>query len=102
MPALHDSQENLNPQPFHGMTDEEIVALAQQGNADALVHLLESFKSLVRIKARGYFLIGADYEDIVQEGMIGLYKAIRDCGPLCQAANHHRHQDSHQAETHPA
>ncbi len=78
MPALHDSQENLNPQPFHGMTDEEIVALAQQGNADALVHLLESFKSLVRIKARGYFLIGADYEDIVQEGMIGLYKAIRD------------------------
>ena len=78
MPALHDSQENLNPHPFHGMTDEEIVALAQQGNADALVHLLESFKSLVRIKARGYFLIGADYEDIVQEGMIGLYKAIRD------------------------
>lgn len=78
MPALHDSQENLNPQPFHGMTDEEIVALAQQGNADALVYLLESFKSLVRIKARGYFLIGADYEDIVQEGMIGLYKAIRD------------------------
>lgn len=66
---------------YAALTDEEIVALAQQGDANALVHLLDAFKSLVRIKARSYFLIGADHEDIVQEGMIGLYKAVRDFRP---------------------
>lgn len=65
-------------QDFSGLTDEEIVLLAQHDSKEALVYLLESYKSLVRIKARSYFLIGADHEDIVQEGMIGLYKAIRD------------------------
>lgn len=65
-------------QDFGGLTDEEIVLLAQHDSKEALVHLLESYKSLVRIKARSYFLVGADHEDIVQEGMIGLYKAIRD------------------------
>lgn len=65
-------------QDFSGLTDEEIVLLAQHDSKEALVHLLESYKSLVRIKARSYFLVGADHEDIVQEGMIGLYKAIRD------------------------
>ena len=73
----HTPQEN----PEHGfehLTDEEIVALAQAGDDKALVHLLEVFKAAVRVKARSYFLIGADHEDIVQEGMIGLYKAIRD------------------------
>lgn len=66
---------------FDHLTDEEIVALAQAGDDKALVHLLEGFKSAVRVKARSYFLIGADHEDIVQEGMIGLYKAIRDYRP---------------------
>lgn len=65
-------------QDFSGLTDEEIVLLAQHDSKEALVYLLESYKSLVRIKARSYFLVGADHEDIVQEGMIGLYKAIRD------------------------
>ncbi len=65
-------------QDFNGLADEEIVLLAQHDSKEALVHLLESYKSLVRIKARSYFLVGADHEDIVQEGMIGLYKAIRD------------------------
>ncbi len=76
----HTPQEN----PKHGfehLTDEEIVALAQAGDDKALVHLLEVFKAAVRVKARSYFLIGADHEDIVQEGMIGLYKAIRDYRP---------------------
>lgn len=69
----------LESQPdFNGLTDEEIVLLAQHDSKEALVHLLESYKSLVRIKARSYFLVGADHEDIVQEGMIGLFKAIRD------------------------
>jgi len=59
-------------------TDEEIVCLAQEGDGAAIEHLLNKYKNFVRSKARSYFLIGADHEDIVQEGMIGLYKAIRD------------------------
>ena len=58
--------------------DEEIAALAQQGDGTAIEFLLNKYKNFVRSKARSYFLIGADHEDIVQEGMIGLYKAIRD------------------------
>ena len=63
---------------FEAMTDEEIVALARAGDGAALEFLLNKYKNFVRTKARSYFLIGADHEDIVQEGMIGLYKAIRD------------------------
>ena len=66
-------------QGFESMTDEEVVALAQPDGEDAaLEYLLNKYKNFVRAKARSYFLIGADHEDIVQEGMIGLYKAIRD------------------------
>ena len=64
---------------FENMADEEVVRLAQQdGDGAALEYLLNKYKNFVRTKARSYFLIGADHEDIVQEGMIGLYKAIRD------------------------
>ena len=63
---------------FDNMTDEEIVELAQESDGAALEYLLNKYKNFVRTKARSYFLIGADHEDIVQEGMIGLYKAIRD------------------------
>ena len=65
---------------FEEMTDEQLVKAAQQGPcADAAMeYLLNKYKNFVRTKARSYFLIGADHEDIVQEGMIGLYKAIRD------------------------
>jgi len=55
-----------------------MVILAQEGNGYAMELLLNKYKNFVRSKARSYFLIGADHEDIVQEGMIGLYKAIRD------------------------
>lgn len=60
------------------MTDEEIVLLAQASDDAALEYLLNKHKNFVRSRARSYFLIGADHEDIVQEGMIGLFKAIRD------------------------
>ena len=66
---------------FEPMADEEVVVLAQQGDGQALAYLLNKYKNFVRSKARSYFLIGADHEDIVQEGMIGLYKAIRDFQP---------------------
>jgi RNA polymerase sporulation-specific sigma factor len=60
------------------MTDEEVVDLVRDNHAEALEYLINKYKNFVRAKARSYFLIGADREDIVQEGMIGLYKSIRD------------------------
>lgn len=58
--------------------DEELVHMAQAGDDTVQEYLLDKYKSLVRAKSRAYFLIGADSEDIIQEGMIGLYKAVRD------------------------
>ncbi|KZO00587.1 RNA polymerase sporulation sigma factor SigH [Bacillus badius] len=60
------------------LQDEQLIELVHNGNSDALDYLIHKYKNFVRAKARSYFLIGADREDIVQEGMIGLYKAIRD------------------------
>ncbi|ABN53266.1 MAG TPA: RNA polymerase sporulation sigma factor SigH [Hungateiclostridium thermocellum] len=63
---------------FSTMNDEEIVEDSRAGDDRALEYLINKYKGFVRAKARTYFLIGADREDIIQEGMIGLYKAIRD------------------------
>lgn len=63
---------------FEGLADEEILRLIQQGNNYALDFLIDKYKGFVLAKARTYFLIGADSEDMIQEGMIGLYKAICD------------------------
>lgn len=63
---------------YHQLMDEDLVKLVHVGDSLALEYLINKYKSFVRAKARSYFLIGADREDIVQEGMIGLYKAIRD------------------------
>lgn len=64
---------------FESMTDEEIVSDAKDNdNTAALEYLINKYRNFVRAKARSYFLIGAEREDIIQEGMIGLYKAIRD------------------------
>jgi RNA polymerase sporulation-specific sigma factor len=67
-----------SPSSFYGMLDEEVVKYAKGGSPGATEHLLSKYRTIVEGKARSYFLIGADHEDIVQEGMIGLYKAIRD------------------------
>ncbi|MFA7466723.1 MAG: RNA polymerase sporulation sigma factor SigH [Desulfotomaculaceae bacterium] len=74
---------NLNAQRetsnhFQLMIDEEVVEFAREGDDVALEYLINKYRNFVRAKARSYFLIGADREDIIQEGMIGLYKAIRD------------------------
>jgi len=60
------------------LEDEEIIDLVHKGESEALDFLIHKYRNFVRAKARSYFLIGADREDIVQEGMIGLFKAIRD------------------------
>jgi len=62
-------------------SDEGLVELAQSGDDVAIDALLTRYRHYARAKARTYFLAGADKEDIVQEGMIGLYKAIRDFEP---------------------
>lgn len=58
--------------------DEILIEFARAGDNQALERLIEKYRHLVRAKSRSYFLIGGDYEDIIQEGMIGLYKAVRD------------------------
>lgn len=68
-------------QSYEAMNDEEIVEFARDSNDIALEYLINKYRNFVRAKARSYFLIGADREDIIQEGMIGLYKAIRDFRP---------------------
>ncbi|MBM3450959.1 MAG: RNA polymerase sporulation sigma factor SigH [Armatimonadetes bacterium] len=60
------------------MIDEEVVDSAKLGDDRASEFLINKYRNFVRVKAKSYFLIGADREDIIQEGMIGLYKAIRD------------------------
>lgn len=59
-------------------SDEELVESVHAGDSEALEYLIEKYRNFVKAKARSYFLIGADREDIVQEGMIGLFKSIRD------------------------
>jgi RNA polymerase sporulation-specific sigma factor len=63
---------------FEDRLDEEVVIEAQKRNIRAQEFLINKYKNFVKAKAKSYFLIGADKEDIYQEGMIGLYKAIRD------------------------
>lgn len=70
-----------SPRSAGAPTDEQLVELVREGHEDALVQLLCRYRRFARAKARSYFLVGADREDIVQEGMIGLYKAVRDYEP---------------------
>lgn len=72
------SENDLLTERYGSLTDEQIVDLCHRQDDLAEEYLLNKYKNFVRSKARSYFLIGADHEDIVQEGMIGLYKAIRD------------------------
>ena len=76
-----DCIDETAPSQYDGMSDEDVAMLAQRANEPALEYLLGKYKNFVRSKARSYFLIGAGHEDIVQEGMIGLFKAVRDYKP---------------------
>ncbi len=60
------------------LTDEQLVLMAKEGSETAEEILIEKYKGLVRMKAKAYFMVGAEPEDVVQEGMIGLVKAIRN------------------------
>ena len=76
MKLIHTRKSDYN---FKEMTDEQVVVIAQEEqNVFAIDYIVNKYKNFVRAKARSYFLVGADREDIIQEGMIGLYKATRD------------------------
>lgn len=64
-------------QKYDNLTDEQIISQIKDGDDEALSFILEKYKDLVNSKVGKYFIIGAEKEDIVQEGMIGLYKAIK-------------------------
>jgi RNA polymerase sporulation-specific sigma factor len=76
--AQENSLEEEDNKANAEIIDEEMVELAKTGDSLAQEYLINKYKNFVRAKARSYFLIGADREDIIQEGMIGLFKAIRD------------------------
>jgi len=66
----------------------QLVLAAQHGDEHACCELVRKYRGLIRYKARTYYLVGADRDDIIQEGMIGLYKAMRDYDPTRQASFH--------------
>ena len=63
---------------YEKMSDEEVVELSASGDRRATEYILSKYKNLVKSRAKAYFIAGADHDDIVQEGMIGLFKAVRD------------------------
>ena len=65
-------------EPQAELDDTYLVALAKRGSADAYARIIKRYKGFVRLKASSYFLLGGDSEDLIQEGLVGLYKAIRD------------------------
>ncbi len=68
------------------LRDEEVVELSAEGDKTATEHILSKYKHLVRAQAKAYFIAGADRDDLMQEGMIGLFKAVRDFDPTKQAS----------------
>lgn len=63
---------------YNIFTDEEMVKMAQEGSSTAAEHLIAKYKELAKVKSTKYYIIGGDKEDVVQEGMIGIFKAIRE------------------------
>ncbi|MCR5267333.1 MAG: RNA polymerase sporulation sigma factor SigH [Lachnospiraceae bacterium] len=68
----------MSKSPYQNYSDEELVAFVHDGNNGVIDYLMEKYKNLVRSQARMMYMQGADKDDLIQEGMIGLFKAIRD------------------------
>ena len=77
---------NYSAESLASFTDEKLAALAQSGDDRAFDYLLDKYRVLVRKKSSSYYIIGADRDDIIQEGMIGLFKAVRDFDPGREAS----------------
>lgn len=66
---------------YHNLSDEQIIENIKQGDEEALVYILNKYKELVNMKVSKYFIVGAEKDDTIQEGMIGLFKAIKSFDP---------------------
>ena len=73
---------NIRNEKYSGLTDEEMISLFRDGDREAMEKLLEKYKGMVLGKAKSMYILGGDSEDLIQEGMLGLFKAVRDfdCG----------------------
>lgn len=65
-------------QRYENISDEELISRLRDGEEDIIDYIIEKYKGLVKQKAKSMYLLGADHDDLLQEGMIGLYKAVRD------------------------
>lgn len=74
---MQDENVFFSTDEYIKMTDEQIIEKIRQGDKQALTYLMDKYKEVVNIKVGKYFMIGAEKEDIVQEGLIGLFKAIK-------------------------
>ncbi len=72
-------------------TDEELIARLRAGEREITDYLIDKYKSLVRTRARALYLVGGDHEDLIQEGMLGLFKAVRDYKPDGNASQYEHH-----------
>lgn len=75
---VHNIDNPHDPADFDNLSDEELIALFQGGNTDALNAVIGRYDRYVRKYAKKYFLVGGEQDDIIQEGMIGIYKAAKD------------------------
>ncbi|MBQ8662718.1 MAG: RNA polymerase sporulation sigma factor SigH [Eubacterium sp.] len=71
----------MNNEQYNSKTDEELIVQLRAGDDNVMDYLMEKYKNLVRMKANTMFLLGGDTDDLIQEGMIGLFKAVRDFKP---------------------
>ena len=72
----------MNRETYEKYSDEELIALFRDGDQDAMETLLNKYKGMVLKKAKSMYILGGDSDDLIQEGMLGLFKAVRDydCG----------------------
>ncbi|HEY6780707.1 MAG TPA: RNA polymerase sporulation sigma factor SigH [Thermoleophilaceae bacterium] len=77
-PAVAYRRTTGKSQPLGDLDDHYLIALAKQGKKDAYDRIVKRYHGFVRLKASSYFLIGGDSDDLIQEGLVGLYKAVRD------------------------
>jgi len=80
------SAEGLNPRSWVEIYDRGLVKRARSGDSAAMTEIIERYRGFVRLKASAYFLAGGEIEDLIQEGLIGLYKAVRDYRPEREAS----------------
>ncbi len=78
---MNNSNVYYSSNNFNTMCDEELISLIKKGNEQALDFLIHRYQELVHMKVGKYFIVGAEKEDIMQEGMIGLFKAIKSFEP---------------------